>query len=457
MSIVLCIIAILVQQGIVALTTITIAHAAANVSAGVDPTHSLIAFCILLASVSIPQMLIECEMERSKYWLFDKAVSHAAASNYGATSAFFNNRIKTEKEPYIDTELWIVISDNVVYAADAFTTLVNIIFNTAAVASVLDGSFALAIVLSGGISLAAAAISFHLIKKPVSESQIARAHLFAAIRKCIPNSWIGNSRCFADWKTHYHANENASMHAQVRLTLARGGLSTLTTVISTLPLIVTTISYCLAHADNPVLLTTLTAVLPRQVLILQNINVIVIYAIQLSERIARTALVRDNLILTDEEKCEHGPIEWNRLQIIPINEGGGSVIPGDMADIETATHHFSPGRTTLRGSNGSGKSTLLAQLKESLGDRAFLLPAHPELYFPEHDAQEASSGQAITRILKLLESGYLGKDCDVVLLDEWDANLDEKARIAQDKLLDDLAQSKCVLEVLHNSRKAGAQ
>lgn len=457
MSIALCILAILAQQGIVALTTITIAHAAASVSAGIDPTHSLIVFCILLASVSIPQILIEFELERSKYWLFDKAVSHTAASNYGATSAFFNNRIKTEKEPYIDTELWIVISDNVDYAADAFTTSVNIILNTAAVASVLDSSFAAAIVLSGGISLVAAVISFRFIKKPVSESQIARAHLFAAIRKCIPNSWIGNSRCFADWKTYYRAKENASMRAQTRLTLARGGLSALTTVVSTLPFIVTTISYRLPHAGNPVLLTTLIAVLPRQVQILQNINVIVAYAIQLSERMARTALVQDNLILTTEERREHGPIEWSRLRITPIDEEEHSVIPRDMADIEAATRNFSPGRTTLRGANGSGKSTLLAQFKERLGDRAFLLPAHPELYFPELDAQEASSGQAIIRILKLLESGYLGKDCDVVLLDEWDANLDEKARIAQDKSLDNLAQSKCVLEVLHNSRKAAVR
>ena len=95
----------------------------------------------------------------------------------------------------------------------------------------------------------------------------------------------------------------------------------------------------------------------------------------------------------------------------------------------------------------------MALLKERLGDRAFLLPAHPVLYFTELDTQEASSGQAVTRILKLLESGYLEENCNVVLLDEWDANLDEIARADQDILIDDIARSKCVIEVLHNSRK----
>ena len=100
MPVVLCIIGILTQQRIVALTTIAIAHAAGDVSACIDPTHSLIVFCVLLASVSIPEMLIEFGKEWSKYWFLNKAVSHAATSNYGATGAFFNKRIKTEKESH---------------------------------------------------------------------------------------------------------------------------------------------------------------------------------------------------------------------------------------------------------------------------------------------------------------------------------------------------------------------
>ena len=216
-------------------------------------------------------------------------------------------------------------------------------------------------------------------------------------------------------------------------------------MVSTIPFIVTTIHYCLAHADGPVLLTTLIAVLPRQVSILQNINVIVVYAIQLSERTTRTTLVRNNLILTNEEKRQHGLIEWGKLRIIPAEEEKSGAVPKNMADIEAATRNFSLGRTTLRGANGSGKSTLLALPKERLEDRAFLLPAHSEFYCTELGTTEA-------RISKLLESGYLEKDCDVALLDEWDANLDEKARTAQDRLIDDLAQSKCIIEVLHNSR-----
>lgn len=135
------------------------------------------------------------------------------------------------------------------------------------------------------------------------------ASLFSAIRKCTSNSWIGNSRCFRDWST-YQSRKRKRLEAGAGLPYARSRQALhLTAVVSTIPFIVTTIHYCLAHADGPVLLTTLIAVLPRQVSILQNINVIVVYAIQLSERTTRTALVRDNLIPTNEEKRQHGLIE----------------------------------------------------------------------------------------------------------------------------------------------------
>lgn len=122
----------------------------------------------------------------------------------------------------------------------------------------------------------------------------------------------------------------------------------------------------------------------------------------------------------------------------------------DIEDIEAAIRGFTPGRITIRGANGYGKSTLLALIKECLGDRAHLLPANPVLYFPQLDDKEASSGQAVSRALDLIEGDYLDDTVTTVLLDEWNANLDECMRAEHDRKLGELAQRKCVIEVLHN-------
>lgn len=70
--------------------------------------------------------------------------------------------------------------------------------------------------------------------------------------------------------------------------------------------------------------------------------------------------------------------------------------------------------------------------------------------FPQLDDKEASSGQAVSRALDLIEGDYLDDTVTTVLLDEWNANLDECMRAEHDRKLGELAQRKCVIEVLHN-------
>lgn len=450
MPIAICLVAIFAQQAMVALTTVAIAQSAAILTGGGDPLPQLTVFCVLLLAGNLPDIFIDLERERSKYWLFNKAISRSAKANYGATGTYFNKRIRQEKEPYIDTELWITISDNVAYAADLFATLANIVLNTAAVASVLDASFAIALGAAGIISLVSSGLAFSLIGHRTKRAQAARAKLFSAIRLCIPNAWIGNARNFRDWKEHFNETHSDSMRAQSALSLTRCSLASLTAIMSAVPFIAATMGYATAHVSDLPAMTALIAVLPRQVSILQYMNIVVAYAAQLSERIARTRLVYSNLVLTPEERNTGGSIRWNEMQLCP--EGGSTTAthPNSIADIEASTHDFSNGRITIRGTNGCGKSTLLAHLKETLGDRAYLLPANPALFFPMLSGKEASSGQTVSRILDLIEADYLDDGVSVVLLDEWDANLDEKMRGHHDKKLDELAHRKCIIEVLHN-------
>lgn len=202
MCILICLMAVLVQQTIVAFTTVAIAWTASAVSTGGDPLPQLIFFCSLLLATALPQILIDLESERSKYWLFNRAIKKSSAGNYGATGSFFNKHIRSEKESYVDSELWITISDDVAYATDAMAVLLNIAFNALAVSSVPDASFSISLVAACIISLASSIIS-----------------------------------------------------------------------------------------------------------LLQNIGVVVSYATQLSERIARTKLVYSNLVLTDAERNTHGVIK----------------------------------------------------------------------------------------------------------------------------------------------------
>ncbi|MCB1180922.1 MAG: ABC transporter ATP-binding protein/permease [Chlamydiia bacterium] len=103
------------------------------------------------------------------------------------------------------------------------------------------------------------------------------------------------------------------------------------------------------------------------------------------------------------------------------------------------------GRYTIKGENGSGKSSLLLLFKLMKGGEAFYLPAKHELAF-QLSKDGFSRGQLVQKTLQeILEK----LDASIVLLDEWDANLDTFNQQQLSRLIDKISQKKCVIEVRH--------
>ena len=130
-------------------------------------------------------------------------------------------------------------------------------------------------------------------------------------------------------------------------------------------------------------------------------------------------------------------INWDKLRI----SIRATVVPLETL-IESLPSH---GRYTIKGENGSGKSSLLLLIKLLKGREAFYLPAKHELSF-QLSKDGFSTGQLVRKTLhELLEK----LDTEIVLLDEWDANLDTVNQQQLSQLIDQLSQKKCVIEVRH--------
>lgn len=106
------------------------------------------------------------------------------------------------------------------------------------------------------------------------------------------------------------------------------------------------------------------------------------------------------------------------------------------------------GRFTIGGRNGAGKSTLLLALKDCWGEQAWLVPAQPHVLSWQSSGAPGSTGQQALAILsEVVNAPGIPK---VVLLDEWDANLDAEHRGKVDAWLDDLSLNNVVVEVRHS-------
>jgi ABC-type transport system involved in cytochrome bd biosynthesis fused ATPase/permease subunit len=146
-------------------------------------------------------------------------------------------------------------------------------------------------------------------------------------------------------------------------------------------------------------------------------------------------------------------VKWSKIKI--VNSSISTTAPDDHISLagprsissyqELLDYTTRSGRVTLRGENGAGKSTLLMLIKNSLSDRAFFLPTQNQLSFTS-ETNKYSTGESLrNRLLEILER----VDVDVLLLDEWDANLDKENQERLSLLIDELAEKKCVIEVRH--------
>jgi ABC-type cobalamin/Fe3+-siderophores transport system ATPase subunit len=102
-----------------------------------------------------------------------------------------------------------------------------------------------------------------------------------------------------------------------------------------------------------------------------------------------------------------------------------------------------PKRILLHGPNGSVKTTLLLLIKAKLGDRAFYLPAYHRLKFST-SLESESTGEAAYCIMEELQRS---EEASVLLLDEWDANLDAGNRAQIPRMIDEMAMNRAVVEV----------
>ena len=146
-------------------------------------------------------------------------------------------------------------------------------------------------------------------------------------------------------------------------------------------------------------------------------------------------------------------VKWSKLSLSPLPithaiaddhislAGPASLLSHD----ELLSHANGPGRFTIRGENGAGKSTALLMIKKELANKAFFLPTHNHLSFVA-ETNKYSTGESLkNRLIEILDE----VEADVLLLDEWDANLDSDNKEKLSKLIDELAAKKCVIEVRH--------
>jgi hypothetical protein len=196
----------------------------------------------------------------------------------------------------------------------------------------------------------------------------------------------------------------------------------------------------LTHLDNNLFLIQLSISLPRLFQVLNSTTTLVYHINGWAAQRGRLKLLSD--ALTPLAKIDlRQRITWENITVASNNETQSWPSPDDfMAHLKTITS----GRFTITGTNGAGKSTSLLHIKSHFKGDAYYLPSHHTLSF-DSETESRSSGQKLMAVFKEIQAD----PAPLLLLDEWDANLDHLNTAELDKQIDKIALSKVVLEIRH--------
>lgn len=434
---------ILILQLILASSTLWIAKLSQAVVLQQDFSLWLVLFILSLSLIYIPGPGTAYFQSKAIFSSFRKYVELFTVSFRGRAQVRTNIEFKHERQPYLNNEAWLVINDFVGFIINVFSTLFNIVFNIGILGFIIDQK--LMIAYAATIPLITIAVK-SLKTQVTSSAKQAQEDRTAMMQSLLP-AWdsilIGNQLNIHLWKNYFidkHHNANKSALKCVLF-------SELTTIISMflilLPVTGTWVWLIYQNIDNVVFLSVLIATFPRQIITIFHVSAIVAYASRWNSLKTRLEGLKSALNITESVKV--GTISWKRIKA----EKDNAVIHIDSIDsIQAITQDYSPGRTTLRGDNGTGKSTLLALIKEQVSETAFLLPPHSDMFFEFSSNKSLSTGEKIIASLEAIKkSGTL----QLLLLDEWDANLDKNHIVTISEKLNELAKEICIIEVRHRS------
>lgn len=442
------------QQMIEASATIWLVMMMKEITSGQPFFTSLFLY---LGSLTLPYipgciaLIIKISWKQESQRLFINAF---VTSNRNQIGEWSNKGIKEEKLSILTAEGPLALHNLIDYLYDLYGYVLSVFFNIFALSVIVEPLFALAYGFSILTVIFVMIVKKRIQRRLTKRALTARIDLYQSLLAAWDNVLLGNFYNFKLWQDKTSQRVNRCLQKNVELERFDQILAIVISLLTSIPSLGVVVYHAYVNRFNTPNLTAFLVTLPVLFMILS-------YTYQTLSLVFRWGMHRSKLIsiyksiqpVQYSQTAMEKKVKWPKIQI--INTNFSTTAPDDHVSLagptpisshaELLEYTTKPGRITLRGENGAGKSTLLMLVKNSLSDRAFFLPTQNQLSFVS-ETNKYSTGESLrNRLLEILER----VDVDVLLLDEWDANLDRENQERLSLLIDQLAGKKCVIEVRH--------
>ena len=431
---VLALVFLTVQQVIVASSTYFIAKLAKSLSEGQISSLYIILFASSLIVVYIPAYYCVTNIDRAKYDAHKLYNDNFDSVFKGKTSLFSNDSLKSSATSTLAQESNYTLSSIIDSIYDISALVLNILLNVLVITWFLDSLLLVGYIV--GIILAS--IFVHLRRKSLETAakndQISRLSLMSKLIDSWDNVVLFNHHNYSIYQRTVEDSFNQAKENSVKSEAIRHINSSLGMVILMLPVFIVTAYIFNRNWSDATVLAVLVATLPRQIQLLQM-------CYQLVSHYTNLGIIKTMLLgISDILKPSYIDLDtYIQAEKIRVKQTGEIFDPENLPE---------QGRITLIGNNGVGKSSALLKLKEHYQDQAYYLPAKHNLYFNYTDDQvhKGSTGQQIIRQIEEIRES---DQSSIIMLDEWDANLDLTNTEIIDRYLNEIALTKLVIDIRH--------
>ena len=425
---------LLIQQIIVASSTYFIARLAQSLTEDTISILYMVLFALSLVAVYVPAYFCVTNTERAKYDAHKLYNDTFHTVFLGKTHLLSSDELQSTATTTLAQESNYTLETVIDSTFDISALVLNVLFNVLVIAWFLDGTLLLGYAV--GIIFASIFVHFrrHTLKTAAKTDQQSRLNLAAKLFDSWDNVVIANKHNYTLYNNMVQKSFVTAKYNSVKSTSIQHINSSLGMIILMLPVFVVTAFIFNKNWNDAATMAVLIATLPRQIQLLQMCYALIGYHTSIG--VIKTMLDGILEVLKPTTVDLDTYIQANQIRVQQTGE------------IFDSTQLPKQGRVTLVGNNGVGKSCMLLKLKDHYQEQAYYLPAKHNLYF-NYKTDKAHRGSTGQQLIKQIQEIREDDQSRIVMLDEWDAHLDKDNTQIIDQYLDDLAQTRLVMDVRH--------
>lgn len=401
---------------------------------------------------NIPETLSISHLNKAKLNAVQNFTQEFSKSYKNVPTLTLERKIRAEKEPWLTGESEKTIDESLSVLYSSASISLNTLLNIGTLAVIIDPK----LILGYLISLGTIPLILKIFKLPLETLSLRAQKNRKSFNQILLSSWenitIGNNYNFNLWWTRFLKRLEKAKATTGKLVLVTGFSNLVAMLGIMLPVILNLFWLIKNNINDPKALTIIVATLPKQISVL--FNMLGLFSSVMQWRSSHypklTALIASTDIIPFSLSEMNERINFRNIS---INENDITHMINSVNDLILRIQTLRGGRITIEGGNGVGKSTLLCLMKQLSEDNVFYLPPNSQLTFKSNLNTNFSSGQRMRAYLGELFNEMSTQTGKVILLDEWDANLDASNMQKVSAEIDIAARKNVIIEVRHKNTK----